>query len=399
MTTGKSSRQAWVAIVCAWLLGYAMYAGLLCVPPMGHILREEFRLSFAQLGFLVALPLAVLAAVAIPAGMLSDRIGMKNATLIGAAMLAAGGFLRGAVTDYRLLYLFTGLFGLGFALIFPNLPRLAHAAFGREKVGLATGVYSTGVALGGTIPYIMPILLPATESSRGVFYLWSAPAMAAFLLCLIALKEPERARGQAVAKQSPPLRLLMDRDLWFASMLMFANSVHFYVWVTWAPSLMVLKGATPEIGSAITSMRGWVGLPAMFLMPLLSYRMGLRKPFLWGSGLLLALESLWAIYVSVPWGWVLMSLVGITVSGSFSMILALPAELSRGKSIGSASGLMLSVGYIGGLIAPWIAGYWFDLSGTLDWSFMALVAIGLGWIVAGALITETGRKNRPVTRD
>jgi cyanate permease len=110
----------------------------------------------------------------------------------------------------------------------------------------------------------------------------------------------------------------------------------------------------------------------MFLLPLLSYRMGRRKPFLWGSGLLLALTALWAIYVNVYWGWVLMSVVGIVVSGSFSMILALPAELSRGRSIGSASGMMFSIGYIGGLIAPWLAGYLFDISGTLDWSFVAL---------------------------
>ena len=394
MTVIKPNRQAWIALACAWLLGYAMYAGLLCVPPMGHIIRKEFHISYAQLGFLVALPLAVLAAVAIPAGMLSDKIGIRKATVIGAAMLAAGSFLRGAVSDYRLLYLFTALFGLGFAIIFPNLPRIAHTWFGRERVGLATGIYSTGVALGGTIPYIMPIILPAANSSRGVFYLWSIPAIAAFILCWIALKEPAHAAARPVdaKKGTPALELLTDRNLWLAALLKLANSIHFYVWVTWAPALMVLKGATPEVGSAITSMRGWAGLPAMFLLPLLSYRMGRRKPFLWGSGLLLALTALWAIYVNVYWGWVLMSVVGIVVSGSFSMILALPAELSRGRSIGSASGMMLSIGYIGGLIAPWLAGYLFDISGTLDWSLVALIVVGLAWALVGALIPETGRK-------
>lgn len=376
-----------------------MYAALLCVPPMGHVIRAEFHLTYAQLGFLVALPLAVLAVAAIPAGMLSDRIGIKKATVLGAALLASGSLLRGAVSDYRLLYLFTGVFGLGFALIFPNLPRIAYAWFGRDKAGLATGIYSTGVALGGTIPYIMPIVLPVTETSRDVFYLWSAPALTAFVLCWIAFKEPAHTQPRPAAAKAPPLKLLTDRNLWFAALLMFANAVHFYVWITWAPALMVLKGATPEIGSAITSMRGWAGLPAMFLLPLLSYRIGRRKPFLWGSGLLLALASLWAIYVSVSWGWWLMAVVGIVVSGSFSMILALPAELSRGASIGSASGMMFSIGYIGGLTAPWLAGYLFDISGSLDSSFVLLIVIGLVWAIVGALIPETGRKAKSGVSD
>ncbi len=132
----------------------------------------------------------------------------------------------------------------------------------------------------------------------------------------------------------------------------------------------------------------------MFLAPLASYKIGLRKPFLWGSGLLAAFAALWAIYISVSWGWLLMVVVGILISGSFSMILALPAELSRRGSIGSASGMIMSIGYLGGLIAPWLAGYLFDLSGTLDWSFLGLFVIGLGWALAGALVPETGRKFR-----
>ena len=376
-----------------------MYGALLCVAPMVHIIREEFDMTNAQVGLLISLPLGILAVAGIPAGMLADRIGIKKATMIGAAMMSVGGFLRGAVSDYTLLYLFTGLVGLGFTLVFPNLPKIAFGWFSREKVGLATGIYTTGIALGGTIPYVitLPILLHITNSSRGVFYFWATPAIAAFILCWIAIGEPphteERSHTLSQGKDSP-LRMLRDRNLWLAAFLMFANCMHFYLWVSWTPSLMVLKGATPELASTITSVRGWAGLPAMFLAPLLSYKIGLRKPFLWGSGLLLAVAALWAIYITVPLGWLLMILVGILSSGSFSMILALPAELSRTRSVGSASGMILSIGYLGGLIAPWFAGYLFDISGTLGWSLVGLFVIGLGWALAGALVPETGRKIR-----
>lgn len=399
MTNFKPEVKARVAISCAWLLGFSMYSGLLCVPPMVHVIREEFHLTYAQVGLLMSLPLAVLAVAAIPAGMLADRIGIKKATVIGAAMMSAGGFLRGSVSDYIMLYLSTGLFGLGFTLVFPNLPKIAHAWFSRERVGVATGIYSTGIALGGTIPYVitLPIILPITHSSQGVFYFWSAPAIVALVLCWIAVEEPPLAKVQSHAvsqHRETPLKMLGDRNLWLAALLMFSNCLHFYVWVSWAPSLMVLKGATPELASAIVSIRGWVGLPAMFLVPYLSYRIGLRKPFLWGSGLVLAFAALWAISMSLAWGWLLMVVMGFAVSGSFSMMLALPSELSKKGLIGSASGMILSVGYVGGLIAPWLAGYLFDLSGALDLPLLGLFVTGLGWALIGALLPETGRKAR-----
>lgn len=398
MTHTKPTAKAWAALACAWLLGFSMYSGLLCVPPMVHVIREEFGMTNAQVGLLMSLPLAALAVAAIPAGTLADRIGIKKATVIGAAMVSAGGFLRGAASDYVLLYLSTGLFGLGFTLIFPNLPKIVHAWFGREKAGVATGIYTTGIALGGTIPYVitLPFILPITQSSQGVFYVWSAPAAVAFVLCWIVLDEPKRAEAQTTPQRGDmPLKVLKDRNLWLASLLMFANCLHFYLWVSWAPSLMVLKGATPEVASAIASMRGWFGMLGMFLVPLFSYRIGLRKPFLWGSGLLLGCAALWAIVMPLAWGWVLMSAVGFVISGSFAMKLALPSELSRGGAIGSASGMILSIGYLGGLIAPWLAGYLFDLSNSLNLPLMGLFVIGLAWGFIGTLLPETGRRASP----
>ena len=398
MTTIKQPGNAWGAMACAWLLGFSMYGPILCVAPMAHIVREEFGMTNTQVGSLISLPLAILALAGIPAGMLADRIGVKKTTMIGAAMMALGGFFRGSVSNDILLYLFTGLLGLGLALVYPNLPKITLRWFSSGKVGVATGIYATGIGLGSTIPYVitLPILLPITNSSQGVFYFWAMPAIAAFVLCWIAISDsPHREeQSRTVPGRDPPLTMLRDRNLWLASLLLFANCMQFSLWVSWTPSLMVLKGATPELASVITSVRGWAGLPAMFLVPLLSYKIGLRKPFLWGSGLLLAIASLWAIYVTVPLGWLLMIVVGILSSGSFSMILALPAELSPTRSIGSASGMILSIGYLGAVIAPWLAGYLFDISGTFDSSLLGLSVIGLGWALIGALVPETGRKAR-----
>ena len=151
--------------------------------------------------------------------------------------------------------------------------------------------------------------------------------------------------------------------MWLIALLLFFNNVHFYTWSGWSPALFMMKGASPDLAALIASSRGWPGLFVIFLMPWVSYKVGLRKPFLWGSALLLAVTSLSAIYIPVPLGWPLMILVGIATSGTFSMILALPLELLPNESVGMASGTVLSIGYLGGLVGPWLAGRIVDSTG------------------------------------
>ncbi len=148
------------------------------------------------------------------------------------------------------------------------------------------------------------------------------------------------------------------------------------------------------MAALIASVRGWVSLPVIFLMPWASYKVGLRKPFLWASALVLALASYAAIYINVPLGWLLMVVIGIPVGGAFSMILALPVELVPKDSLGVASGMMLSIGYIGGLIGPWLAGHLFDITGNLNAALLVLTAVAIAWAFIAFLIPETGPKGR-----
>ena len=88
-----------------------------------------------------------------------------------------------------------------------------------------------------------------------------------------------------------------------------------------------------------------------------------------------------------------MIIVGIQSSGSFSMILALPAELVPEEQVGAASGMVLSFGYIGGLIGPWLAGYIFDISGKLDIPLLFLSGVALVWTIIAVFMPETGQRS------
>jgi len=108
-----SSHIPWVILGSACLLGFAMIAPMFCVPPMEHILKEELGLTHTQTSLLFIAPILMLAIVAIPAGLIADRIGVRKAAGIGAIIIAVGTILRGTATNPSSFLAFTLIYGVG----------------------------------------------------------------------------------------------------------------------------------------------------------------------------------------------------------------------------------------------------------------------------------------------
>lgn len=386
---------------CAWLLSFAMYAPMICIPPMAHIIKETLGVSHAAVGFLFSVPVTALILVATPAGFLADRLGTQKTVLIGSAVMAFGSLMRITSTSFESLLFFTSLYGIGFSIVFPNLPKLVGLWFPREKVGLATGIYATGITMAGAVALAttLPLVFPLTNTIQGTFFVWSMPAVFAAIFWWAVAKDPpplSAAPTSEVARTgrntNPSYSLWKDKNMWLIALMLFFNDVHFYTWAGWSPALFMDKGASPELAALIASFRGWVGLPIIFLMPWASYKVGKRRPFFWSSGIALTLASWAALYIPVPMGWPLMALVGIATSGTFSMILALPLELLPKESAGAASGIVLAIGYVGGLVGPWVAGHIVDVTGNLDLALIILLITGLMWAVTGFILPESGRR-------
>lgn len=117
----------WTILGSASLLGFAMFSPMFCVPPMEHILKEELLLTHAQTSLLFSAPILMLAAVAIPAGLIADRIGIRKAASIGAIIIAVGTILRGTASDASSLLAFSFVYGVGLGWSFPSLPKLVSS--------------------------------------------------------------------------------------------------------------------------------------------------------------------------------------------------------------------------------------------------------------------------------
>ena len=139
----------------------------------------------------------------------------------------------------------------------------------------------------------------------------------------------------------------------------------------------------------------WVGVPTLFIIPRMSFRMGVRKPFLWVPSIILAASALAALYVDINLSWGLMALVGIAIVTRFSTVLALPVEMMPKEEVGIASGLVLSIGYIGAIIGPLIGGRVLDLTGSLNQAMIILIIVSIATTIIALRLPETGPKGKP----
>ena len=387
----------WAILSGAVLLAFAMYIPMFCVPPMGHILKAELLLTHAQTSLLYSIPILMIGAVAIPAGLISDRIGVRKAAGIGAIMIAVGSILRGTATDFSSLLAFTFIYGAGLGWSWPNLPKLVSGWVPREKVGVATGIYSSGIFAGAAlaVAITMPLVFPITNTFQGVFLIWSIPSIVAAILWWVLVKEPPRSsiQSEPLTRDNTPLRqVLRNKSLWMLSIFSLLYSFFIYTWLGWAPALMMLKGATPELAGAITSITLWVGIPTVFLIPRLACKLGLRKPFLWAPAIAMALAAWGALYIALPMSWILMAVVGIADCTILITVMVLPIDMVPEKEVGTASGMILAIGHTGALIGPWIGGHILDLTGSLDLSLLILTGTAIAAAGIAFRLPETGPK-------
>lgn len=360
-----------------------------------HIIAEELQLSNAQSGLIYSVPFIILAAIAIPSGALADRIGIRKAAGIGIIVIVVGGLLRGTATDFLTLLVFTCLYGVGFGLVFPNLPKLVGGLFPPERIGFVTGVYTTGVIFGIALPLAitLPVVFPITNAFRGVFYVWSIPALAAAIMWWIVIKEPQPSRGRSEPTgelNRPSHRIWTNRALWLLATLFFITNYVTLSFQGWAPQLMVAKGATPTVAALMASVMPWVSIPLTFAVPWVSDRTGSRKLFLWPAFILLVLAFLSAVYAPLSLGWAIVVVVGLAAGAQFPIILSLVPDLVPVEGIGRASGMVMSVGYVGGLVGPWLGGYILDFTGTLNLNLIISAGLAAVGIYLALRLPETG---------
>ncbi|GAA1222040.1 MFS transporter [Prauserella alba] len=349
---------------------------------------ERFGVGAAALGTFTVLQVGVYAAMQIPTGLLVDRYGPRAVLTAAALMLGSGQVLLALVDTYALGLLARAVLGVGDALAFVSVLRLAANHFpGRQYVLVTTLTGSLGFV--GNLAATLPLaLLLSGPGWTPTFLVAGLVTLAYAAVVLVAVRDtPERRTASAEARslsevggdlraawRVPGTRL----GFWTHFSMPFSLNVMTLLWGV--PYLVEELGYTETSASSLL-MVFVVG--AMLSNPLaggfFSRRPDLRMPTVLGYGALLTLT--WAVLLAWPGqvpiavlvvAFVLMSL-GAPVS---SVGFALVRDYNPLPRVGTATGAVNVGGFCATTAASLLVGVLLELTGReYRIALLAIVAV------------------------
>ena len=379
-----SDKIPWNIIIIAIILNFCTWAFLFVTPPLETILSASLHISNFQTSLLFSAPILMIAIVAIPAGIIADRIGLKRAIGIGAIIACFGAVFRGTTSTYSGLLIFSLIFGFGMGCTFANLPKLARSCSSSQQTSFVMGIingFGLLAGIGTALAITVPLIYPITNSYQGVFYVWSIPLVIATILWWIVIREPPCPSAEIESEQTDSVGLmdvLKDKTLWLLAFILLLHNIFFYTWSGWLPTYLLQRGVSLGLSGLLASVMLWVGVPTVILVPTLFSRGKVSKRLLIGvPSLIFAFLAIWILYASELAIWFIMAIAGIINILRFNTLLSLPVEIMPKEHAGVAGGVVVAIGYIGAVIGPSMTGQILDITGSFQIVFIILAVLSV----------------------
>lgn len=142
------------------------------VAPLFPLIKDELGVSYAALGFAMALFYAASALCQPVAGFVVDRVGARNVLVAGLALMVAGIALVAVAPSYAVLVAGLLLAGVGNSVFHPADFTILNARVDAARLGYAYSAHG----MGGSIGYAAA---PVFSASLGAAFGWHAALLAA----------------------------------------------------------------------------------------------------------------------------------------------------------------------------------------------------------------------------
>ena len=391
-----NSNYRWVMLLLLWLL-YACF-GIVsrAIFPLVTPILNDLRITYSQMGFILGSWQLTYIVMALVAGSILDRWGVRKSLFAGAIIICLSSSLRYFSSDFATLLIAVALFGVGGPMISIGGPKTISSWFSGPGRGIAIGLYTSGNWLGGllalalTNSLVMPL---AGNHWKQVFVFYGLITFASGLLWIFSAREKERAQPSETMAIIDVFRNLGNlrnvRIVLAMGLLSFAIS---HGVSSWLPKILEINGMSARQAGFAASIAIAAGIPSILILPSVvpARCRGIAM------AILAVLTAVNIILVMKTSG---MSLyIGLAVLGFISapfmalllLILMDSPEVEPGH-MGSAAGMFYCVAEIGGFAGPFFMGLLVDLTGT----FMAGALFLAGLCIAIAVLTRFLRRGTP----
>ena len=338
------------AISFSHLLNDTIQALLPSIYPM---LKDNYRLSFTQLG-LITFTFQVTASLLQPlVGYLTDKRSMPFSLPVGMGLTLTGLVLLAYAGDFTHILIAAGFVGAGSAIFHPEASRIAFMAAGRRR-GLAQSVFQVGGNAGSAIGPLLAALIIVPHGQRAVLGFSVLALLGVFVLWRIGRwhrENPHRLQRKRAAASHAALgeaNALPRRRVIFAVCVLIALTFSKYVYLSSLTSyytFYLIDRFHISVQSAQYHL--FILLAAVAVGTIaggpIGDRVG-RKRVIWVSILGVAPFSLLLPHVGLTAVAVLSVFIGLILASAFSAILVYAQELMPGK-VGMVAGLFFGLAF------------------------------------------------------
>ncbi len=388
----REGHAPWSALVFVLLAGLAATLNLYKVPPLMPLLIGAFKVSRGTAGLLMSVFAVAGISLAIPAGLLLDRLRGRTTGTIAVGFIVLGSGLGALSTHFGLMLVSRLVEGIGLTLMAVVAPMVIAYRFGLQKRTIALGILNIWFPLAATIALLSAPLAATRWGWQSVWWGGTLYAGIAGLLYFIFMNPLPRDKGDGTAakkQKSPHSRgAFFNGDVWLMGLALCCFSVMYGSFLTWTPTFLhTVRGTSLGHSSVLMS---FVPIFGLISAPLAGWFVGriLHRRLMCAIAMTLFAALLpWASVLKVQHLIPLMAVIGLVSSTIPTVILSLVADLSlKGK----VTSMPQAVAYIGQstgiLIGPTAFGTLVDLMGGWSVAYWLLIPVGLVGAVAALLL-------------
>ena len=327
------------------------------VPALYPILKENYVLSFSQIGF-ITLAFQFTASMLQPlVGMYTDKKPQPYSLVVGMGFTLAGLMMISRADSYPMILLSAAMIGMGSSVFHPEASRVARMAAG-GRFGLAQSLFQVGGNLGQACGPLLAAYIVVPNGQRSI--VWFSAAVLGAMFILFQFGGWDRARRGAgtvtqtrKARVAPAQHGLSKGQVIFAVVilvvLLFSKNVYQASLGSYYTFYLIEKFHLSVQAAQLYLFAFFIGIVAGILLGgWVGDRVG-RIPVMWFSILGALPFALLLPHANLFWTGVLAVMVAMIIASAFSAILVYAQELLPGR-VGLVAGIFYGFSFgLGGL--------------------------------------------------
>ena len=387
------SHYRWVILALLWLLYISFGLVSRSIFPLITPILHDLRISYSEMGFILGSWQLTYILVALVAGTILDKWGIRKSMFAGALLIAISASSRYYANGFFTMLAAIALFGVGGPMISIGGPKTISEWFSGRSRGIAVGIYTSGPWIGGlaALSATNSVVMPMVGGNwRLTFVVYGLLTFAAAALWMMLARESGSESGSEAAGIIEVFnKLVAVRNVQILLIMALFSFAINHGFSSWLPKIFEENGMSASQAGLAASIPIATGIPALLFIPsLIPPRF--RERTIAVLALITAVNLILVMRTSGTALYIALITLGFASAPFLSLMLLILME-SPGvepRYMGAAGGMFFCVAEIGGFTGPSMMGILVDvtdsfMAGTIFLSVLC-IAIAVMTFLIGA---------------